>query len=725
MPNDIYNGTSEGMDFLVDGYIEYAKEVITNRALTDVRDGFKTVGRRIVEGSRKIKGVKRKSGTYIGEITKLHPHSEDAVYGAMVLMTDKNGSMTVPLFKGQGQFGTVGTAEPPAARRYTEVEASPYMKYYTRDYEVVHMIPSETGDDVEPEVIPVRFPAALTNGTNGLAVSVSTMVPSFNLLDVLNLTMEYLRTGECNTIIAPDFPTGGVVVKNDTELMKIMTVGKGNLKVRAKVEINGKEIKVKEVPFGKTLEGIIKSINECEDLKDVTGVFNSKGYESNEWIVITCKNKRVVEEVLLKLYKHRILQTTYPCNMLFTDKSVPVQLGVYGVVERWVKWRCEVCTEMFKNRLEGVEAELERLGYFIKVVMNDEWNDTLSETIRYKSKRAGVEYIKEVMPGIPSDVADWITDRRTSAFNKNESKYVKRVHDLEDTREVYQGYINSIKAYVLSDLEEMYNEVKDDPFFNRKTLITNKDYKFSKIEDSEIIDDSPCVYAIHKSGFMRKVRTAEEAYMGDDLDFVIPGYANSVLIGFDCYGRILRVYGSDFPFTKYDGRGEYLYKYFDAEDYDGEYSIKYMCLLDGSTKMLLYKDGFVGYLDTSEFEGKKRVRTVQNGVDLHVYDELLDVIDVEDINISNGKNYLLALDVTEKGQLRLGVTDVRNIRVAGRKSRAKVFNGKDPKISHYTFMSYVDLCKFVEDPMYFIDRMRPIKDKEVYGDESVLTEGRY
>jgi len=254
----------------------------------------------------------------VGEIAKLHPHGDSSVYGALCNMTDKNGSMNVPVFVGQGHFGRVYSSSTPAAPRYTKSKLAETAQDYLRDMDACNLIPAEEGDGVEPEVFPVRYPAALVNGTSGMAVSVSTMIPSFNFKDVIELTQEYLKKGKCETIISPDYPTGGILVKDDAELTKIMLTGKGKIKIRAKVEIQGKEILVQEVPYGKTTESIIKAIDKAE-IQGIQSVQSDKGLNSDNLIKINCKSKKVVETVLMQLYKHRILQTSISSNMLFPD----------------------------------------------------------------------------------------------------------------------------------------------------------------------------------------------------------------------------------------------------------------------------------------------------------------------------------------------------------------------------------------------------------------------
>lgn len=712
----LYNGSSEGFDELSQGYIDYAKEVISGRSVPDIRDGLKPVGRRIVYACSTIKGVYDslyKCGTLVGKVMEYHPHGDSSIYGALCNMTDSNGGMNVPLFVGQGDLGSVHSTDKPAAMRYTKAHLSDIAKDYMRDMDACNMIPSEEGEGHEPEVFPVRFPTALVNGTSGMAVSVSTSIPSFNMLDVINLTQEKIKNGECTTLITPDFPTGGIIVKDNTEIAKIMHTGKGKLKIRANVEIAGKDILVKEVPYGKTVEGIIKAIDKV-DLRDVVSASDVTGNNSDTLVKITCRSMKSVEGVLLKLYHHRILQTTFSSNMLFVENKEPVLTGVYGVIDRWLAWRRTIVTKKFTQSLESIKGELEQLDYFIRLIQNEEWRDTFVDKVVHVSKLEGRNYLKEIFEDIPEDVCTWIIDRSLSAFN-NGGRYANRYSDLSNLKAEYEGYITNVDTYIYNDLEELKRTRKE--FFERRTEETFLDYRFSKISDSEIEDDSFCVYTLYKNGFLKKTRTEEPKT--DDTLCVIHGRANSTLIGFDCFGRLLRVFGTEIPFTNYNENGEYMPRYFDADDYEG-YRVMYLGLLDGQKRMLLYRDGFVGFLDTSEFVGKKKIRVVQRGVDTNVYNALVDVIEADDI-----PEYLVVAEDSGK-KVRFGVTRVDSIDEASRKSRRKVFSGSNLDIRYWAGMTYMELAQFMEDPMHYADKLKPLGNRAVYGDAAtIMKEGKY
>lgn len=715
MKNEIYNGSSEGFSFLTDGYIDYSKEVIANRAIPDLRDGLKPVQRRILY-SAKLNDRKQyqKCATFVADAMKLHPHGDSSVYGSFCLMTGENGSWNFPVFDGMGNLGKVYSSNPPAAYRYPKAKLNSNSKEFFKEKNIFNLVQSEEGDGTEPEVLFPSFPSVLVNGTSGIAVSVGTRIPSFNFGDVLNLTIKYIKEGRLDPvadIIYPDFPTGGILVKTDSEVAKIMATGLGKLKIRARVEIQGNEIIVDEVPYGKTFEGIVKAI-ENADMKEIKSAMNLTGNDSDGKVVIVCRSKRVVEWVLLELYRRGILQTTYASNILVINKGKPYILGVHGIIQDWVKFRREVITKKFKVELEGINSELTTLTYFMRLIGNLEWRDTYVATATKVSKKDADVYLHNIFSDIPEDVCDWINSRAISAFN-NGGKYIKRFNDLSEYKDYCEDMYAHPDKYIVEELTTLLKENKGS--YERKTEISNIDYRFSKISDSEgIEDDSACVYTLNKEGFLLKTR---EVIGGDNILCQFRGQANSVLVGFDNFGRVLRISGSDVPFTMVGGEGVYLPKVFEATA-EKTYKVLYMGICDGTKRMLVYRDGFIGFLDTSEWVGKKVVKVVSKGVCLAVMDKLLEVYEESEI-----PQCLLLADDSGK-HLKVGIVNTEDIPERGRTSRAKVFNGTNINTEYVMGMSALDVYSSIKDANTFANKLAKVKG-DTFIEDLNIEEGKY
>lgn len=716
MNNEIYNGSSEGFSYLVDGYMDYSQEVIARRAIPDLRDGLKPVQRRILY-SAKINDKKQmqKCATFVADAMKLHPHGDSSVYGAFTLMTDSNGSWNMPVFKGMGNLGKVYSSNPPAAYRYPKAMLHSNSDEYFKEKDILNLVQSEEGDGVEPEVLYPTYPSVLVNGTSGIAVSVGTRIPSFNFGDVLDLTIKYIKNGKLDPIadiIYPDFPTGGVLVKTDSEVAKIMATGVGKLKIRANVEIQGNEIIVTEVPYGKTFEGIVKAIENLE-MREIKTAMNLTGNDSNGKAVIVCKSKKIVNWVLMELYRRGILQNIFASNILVINDGKPYILGVHGIIDEWVKFRRSVILKKFDTELRGIANELTILDYFIRLINNTEWRDTYVKKATKDSKKSADEYLHVIFPDITDEVCSWINSRAISAFN-NGGKYIKRYTELKDYEEYCKDMYDNPDKYILNELQELKKKNKGN--CDRKTMISNTDYKFSKISDSDAIEDcSPCVYTLTDEGFLLKTR---ERVQKEGILCQFSGQANSVLIGFDKFGRVLRVSGSDIEFTPIGSEGTYLPKIFEATGIE-DYRILYMGICDGTTRMLVYRDGYVGFFDTKEWFEKKVVKVVSKGVCLAVMDKLLEVYEEDEI-----PQCLVLADDTGKN-VKLGIVVSDSIPRRSRTSRAKVFSGSDIDTRYITGKSFFDIRTFINDPDKYVGKLMKVTEESFIGDPSELDDGKY
>lgn len=725
--SELYKGDSESFDFVSNCYLDYAKEVICRRALPDLRDGQKKVTRRIIYSAyENKKPTMQKCIPFVSDAVKLHPHGDQAVYGAFTLLTDENGSCNMPFFEGLGNLGKVFMSKPPADMRYPKARVNKNMEIFFRDKEVMKLVAAEEGEGKEPEVLNAIYPVVLVNGTMGIAVSVAAKIPSFNLVDVLDLTIKYLEQGklEVTDVIVPDFPTGGIIVRNDTELAKIMATGHGKVKIRAKVEVVGNQILVKEVPFEKTVESIENLIKKS-GIKEISFATSTVGRNSSALLTIECKSKKVVDYVLKELYRRNILQSVFTSNIIVTEKEIPYLLGVHGIIKRWSNWRKGVVVEKFEKMLKVASDEIDLLKY-LRVLINDV--DTCVEyaTVFVKEGKLAARnflkgYLGEKFETVPESVIDWIMKRDLSSLSKKATSYLSRYDKLQKDMEDYNHYKSHPEEYIIEELSELKEEFKGT--YERKTQITYNDYKFSKISDTDAIeDDSYCVWTLRRDGFLMKTREFQRNNLKPDSEGNDPiltefeGNANSILIGFDNFGRILRVIGKEIPFTAYGENGVYLPKYFDCT-FQEDYKVLYMGLLDGTKRMLVYRDGYIGYLDTSEYYGKKNIKVISKGVCNAVYDQLLEVYEEKDI-----PQMLMFADDTD-GIVKVGIVNIDSVIERGRLSRAKIFEGtvNCPYLREFNGM---EIYKYIEKPEQYMGKFKRLRTK-IYGDPEELRDGKY
>ncbi len=302
-------------------FLDYAMSVIVARALPDVRDGLKPVHRRILYGMNEL-GVTsdkpfKKSARIVGDVMgKYHPHGDSAIYESMVRMA-QDFSYRYMLVDGHGNFGSVD-GDQAAAMRYTEARMSKIAHEMVRDMnkDTVDFIPNYDGEEREPEVLPARFPNLLVNGTTGIAVGMTTNIPTHNLSEVIGAIKILMQNADATTnelmeaLPGPDFPTGGIVI-GKSGIRKAYETGKGTIIVRAKLDIetlsSGKErIIVHEIPYMVNKAKLVERIAELardKRVEGITAVRDESGREGMR-VVIECRKDASASVIVNNLYKY-------------------------------------------------------------------------------------------------------------------------------------------------------------------------------------------------------------------------------------------------------------------------------------------------------------------------------------------------------------------------------------------------------------------------------------
>ena len=269
-------------------YIDYSMSVIVSRALPDVRDGFKPVHRRVLFGMEKLGNFSnapyKKSARIVGDVLgKYHPHGDSSVYLAMVRLA-QDWAMRYPLVDGQGNFGSVD-GDSPAAMRYTEARLGKMGEEMMRDMDkdTVNFVPNFDNTIDEPEVLPTRFPNLLVNGASGIAVGMATNMAPHNLTESINACLAMLEDPDIDTdglmkhIIAPDFPTGGII-HGYQGVRDAFETGKGRIIIRSKAEIESEDgrdkIVITEIPYNVNKSELIQNIASLVENKRIDGISN-------------------------------------------------------------------------------------------------------------------------------------------------------------------------------------------------------------------------------------------------------------------------------------------------------------------------------------------------------------------------------------------------------------------------------------------------------------------
>ncbi|MEE3378452.1 MAG: DNA gyrase subunit A, partial [Lachnospiraceae bacterium] len=359
-------------DLMQKNYIDYAMSVIVARALPDVRDGLKPVQRRVLYDMYEL-GTKhdkpyRKSARIVGDtMGKYHPHGDSSIYDSLVVMAQdfKKGQVLVD---GHGNFGSI-EGDGAAAMRYTEarlMKITEEVYLADLDKDIVNFVPNFDENEKEPEVLPVRIPNILVNGSEGIAVGMATSIPPHNLGDVVDAASALIKDPDVteeelfSLIKGPDFPTGGLVVNAD-ELPAIYASGQGKIRLRGRVEIEklkgGKEqIVVTEIPYTMIGAGIgkfmsdVAALAESRVITDIADISNQSSKEGIR-IVIELKKGADTDNILNILYKKTKLEDTFGVNMLVVSEGRPETMSFKALLESFVEFRIDLANRKYQTLL--------------------------------------------------------------------------------------------------------------------------------------------------------------------------------------------------------------------------------------------------------------------------------------------------------------------------------------------------------------------------------------
>ena len=352
-------------------YIDYSMSVIVSRALPDVRDGLKPVHRRVLYGMYDLGMFSnrpyKKSARIVGEVLgKYHPHGDSSVYFAMVRMAQE-WSLRYPMIDGQGNFGSVD-GDSPAAMRYTEARMAKIAELTLADLEknTVDFQPNFDESLTEPTVLPTMIPQLLINGTSGIAVGMATNMPPHNLTDTINAIVAYIDNNDIEIqelikiIIAPDFPTGGIIYGYQGVIDAYET-GRGRIVIRGKAHIEnegGREkIVVTEIPYMVNRAEMIQKTADLVNEKKIEGISNVNDESDREGmrVVYDIKRDAMSNVVLNQLYKYTALQTAFSVNNIALVHGRPKILNLKDLIRHFVDHRHEVVIRRTKFELEQAE----------------------------------------------------------------------------------------------------------------------------------------------------------------------------------------------------------------------------------------------------------------------------------------------------------------------------------------------------------------------------------
>lgn len=508
-------------DVLVGAFNRYAKEVITDRAIPDARDGLKPVQRRIIYGMFKSGQVHEKTtvkcATIVGNIMgHYHPHGDSSIYEALVHMS-QIWKMEAPLIDFQGNNGSIDD-DPAAANRYTEARLSKLSEYLVRDIDkdVVRMVPTFDDKFLEPTVLPARYPNLLVNGTSGIAVGSSTNIPPHNLGEIVDATIYRLKHKKATLddlltfVKGPDFPTGGILDDKE-KIHQIYETGHGDLYLYCKVDVDEGEnaLVISEIPYGVCKKDLVASLvkrKETDNLDNIDEIIDESAKDDVK-IVITLKDNASPYDILNYLMSKKALRSTISCNFLALDRGHPKCMSLMEMIDAFIDHQRNVSTKAFKYDLQTDLDRLEIVEGYIKCY------SILNEVIEKIKKCKGKEGVKDMLK------ADYsFSERQAEAIAmmplyRLSSTDIVALNEENSSLKLDIDRINQI----LADPDKLDNtivktltEVRKDFAINRKTEIKDEKLTFDDVDPTKLIAKEDIMVAITSDGYAK--RTSIKSY---------------------------------------------------------------------------------------------------------------------------------------------------------------------------------------------------------------------
>lgn len=564
-----------------DNFFRYSMSVIVDRALPDVRDGLKPVHRRILysmnQNGNRSTAKFVKSARIIGDVMgKYHPHGDSAIYDSMVRLA-QDWAMRYTLVQGQGNFGSMD-GDPPAAHRYTEARLDKPAEELLTDIEkeTVDFKDNFDGSEREPIVLPAKLPNLLLNGQIGIAVGMATSIPTHNLGELVDATIELIDNPEATVddllqhVKGPDFPTGAIVY-GGAPMRQAYATGRGSVMMRAVAEIQetkrGRhQIVVTEIPYGVNKATLIEKIGELHKEKRVQlADLRDESSRGKVRIVIELKKDAYPKKVLNQLYKLTALQTSFNYNMLaLVNTMQPRILGLHDILSEFIKHRQSVVRrrtefELKKAKarahiLEGYKIALDHIDEVIKTIRASKTQDEAEKNLRAKFGLSEIQ-----AKAILAMQLRRLTGLEREAVENELRELLKLIARLEAILADEQEILNIIKTELL-EMKEKYGD-------ERRSKIIN--HELGKFSDEELIPEEDAVVLLTTENYIKRTLASDYRKQNrggkgkrgmttkeeDIIAQIVPASTHDYLLFFTNKGRVFRLKAYEVPAASLSAKG--------------------------------------------------------------------------------------------------------------------------------------------------------------------------
>ncbi len=603
---------------LKSNFMPYAMSVIVSRAIPEI-DGFKPSHRKLLYTMYNmglLNGSTIKSANIVGRTMQLNPHGDAAIYDTMVRLSEGNGALLHPFVASKGSFGKAYSRDMQcAAARYTEAKLAPISAelFADIDKDTVDFVDNYDATMKEPVLFPVTFPTVLVNANMGIAAGMASSICSFNLKEVCETTIAYIKDNDINvadTLLAPDFSIGGELLYNREQMEKIYETGRGSFKVRGTYTYDKANncIDIKSIPPTTTTEAIIEKVVELVKAKKITEINDIRDETDLSGLQITIDLKRGTdyEKLMSKLFKMTPLQDSFACNFNILIASTPRVMGVKEIISEWVAFRSECVRRRIYFKLTKAKDRLHLLKGMQKILLDI---DKAIKIVRETAEE------KEVVPnlmigfGIDEIQAEYVAEIKLRHLNR---EYIlKRLEDIEEltrTIEEMQSILDSkskIKRIIIDELEEVIKKYGTE----RKTAIVAAEENDIDT-DNEPLDDSPVTLFFTRDGYFKKItpqslRMSGEQKLkdGDKIVQTIESANDHDLLFFTNDEQVYKSRVIDFSDGKASVLGDFVAGKLGYDD--GESSIYMVDTKDYSGFMLfVFDNGRIAKVPLSSYETK-------------------------------------------------------------------------------------------------------------------------
>lgn len=559
---------------LEENYMPYAMSVIVSRAIPEI-DGLKPAHRKLLYTMYKmglLGGKMTKSANVVGQTMKLNPHGDGAIYETLVRLTRGNEALLHPLVESQGNFGKQYSRDMAyAASRYTEVRLEPICQELFGDINknTVEFVDNYDGELKEPVLLPAAFPNIIVNPNQGIAVGMASNICSFNLREVCDATIAYMKNPNVDILDimpAPDFSMGAYLIYNRDEMSKIYETGRGSFKLRAKYEFDQKNncIDITEIPYTTTSEAIISKIMElikANKLREISDARDETGLDGFK-ITLDLKRGTDPEALMLKLFKLTPLEDSFSCNFNILIKNRPMVLGIKEILEQWIIFRMDCIKNSLRYDIKKKTDKLHLLTGLKKILLDI---DKAISIIRHTELEQDV--VPNLMEGFSIDQiqAEYIAEIKLRNLNKEyilnrTSEIEKLIEELEELNRILESD-KEVKKLIAAQLKNISKKYGQD----RKTILIN-DEELTEYKEEEYIEDYPLTIFFTKENYIKKVSsvslrstTVEHKLKEDDYVFQSLETTNkSELLFFSNKSTVYKMKTYDLPDGKVSAMGEYL-----------------------------------------------------------------------------------------------------------------------------------------------------------------------